>query len=163
MTNAHRASAALVWLAAVLSIAAAGCGKKEEPETAPVVTVDVAPVLQSEVQRTISADGLLYPARQAAIVPKIAAPIKKVYVERGERVRAGQLLMELENRDLAGAAGESRAAADLAEATFQTTARASVPQELQKTELEVQTAKDNLDAQQALFNSRQSLYKEGAI
>jgi len=71
MTNAHRAPAALACLAAALSIAAAGCGKKDAPETAPVVTVDVAPVLQSEVQRTISADGLLYPARQAAIVPKI--------------------------------------------------------------------------------------------
>ncbi len=41
------------------------------------MTVDVAPVLLSKIQRTIRADGLLYPRQQAAIVPKISAPVKK--------------------------------------------------------------------------------------
>src|SRR5262245_52991536 len=90
------------------------CGRKTEEQAAPVVTVDVAPVLQSPIQRTIRADGLLYPRQQAAIVPKISAPVKRSYVQRGVRVRAGQLLLELENQDLAGAAAESRAAFDLA-------------------------------------------------
>jgi HlyD family secretion protein len=141
----------------------ASCGGTKEQETAPVVTVDVAPVLLSQIQRTIRADGLLYPRQQAAIVPKISAPVKKAFVQRGTRVHAGQLLLELENQDLAGAATESRASLDLAEATFQTTARATVPQELQKAELDARAAKDALDAQQAVYTSRQSLYKEGAI
>ena len=90
--------------AAVLVFAcasAAGCRHKEEAEATPVVTVDVAPVLLSSIQRTIRGEGVLYPRQQAAIVPKIAAPIHKAYVQRGARVRAGQLLLELENRDLA--------------------------------------------------------------
>jgi HlyD family secretion protein len=127
------------------------------------VTVDVAPVLQSPIQRTIRAEGLLYPRQQAAIVPKIAAPVKRTYVQRGARVRAGQLLLELENQDLAGAAAESRAAVDLAEATFEMTARATVPEEVHKAELDVRAAKDLLDAQQAIFENRQDLHKEGAI
>ena len=154
------ARCALVFLAAALVI---DCGRKSEEESSPVVTVDVAPVLQSRIQRTIRAEGLLYPRQQAAIVPKISAPVKKTYVQRGARVRAGQLLIELENQDLAGAAAESRAAFDLAEATFETTAKATVPQEVQKAELDVRAAKDVLDAQQASFDNRQSLYKEGAI
>src|SRR5262249_31177489 len=36
----------------------AGCRAKKEEETAPVVTVDVAPVLLSQIQRTIRADGV---------------------------------------------------------------------------------------------------------
>jgi HlyD family secretion protein len=127
------------------------------------VTVDVAPVLQSPIQRTIRAEGLLYPRQQAAIVPKISAPVKRLYVQRGARVRAGQLLLELENQDLAGAAAESRAAFDLAEATFETTARATVPEEVNKAELDLRAAKDLLDAQQASFENRQNLHKEGAI
>ena len=79
---------------------------------------------------------MLYPRQQAAIVPKISAPVKRLYVQRGARVRAGQLLLELENQDLAGAAAESRAAFDLAEATFETTARATVPEEVNKAELD---------------------------
>jgi HlyD family secretion protein len=123
----------------------ASCGAKKEVEAEPVVTVDVAPVLLSRIQRTIRADGLLYPRQQAAIAPKVSAPVKKVYVQRGARVRTGQLLL------------------DLAEATFETTAKATVPQELQKAELDARAAKEAFDAQQSVFENRQRLYREGAI
>lgn len=159
-TTGWRTTAAALVLACASS---AGCRHKEEAETAPVVTVDVAPALLSSIQRTIRAEGVLYPRQQAAIVPKIAAPIHKAYVQRGSRVRAGQLLLELENRDLAGATAESRATFDQAQATFETAARATVPQELQKAELDTRAAKDALDAQQAIYDSRQRLLQEGAI
>jgi len=139
------------------------CRHKEEAEATPVVTVDVAPVLLSSIQRTILAEAVLYPRQQAAISPKIAAPIHKTYVQRGSRVHAGQLLLELENRDLAGATAESRATFDQAQATFETAARATVPQELQKAELDTRAAKDALDAQQAIYDNRQRLLQEGAI
>lgn len=140
-----------------------GCGKKQEEEAGHVVTVDVAPVLSSKIQRTIRAQALVYPLQQAAIAPKITAPIKKVYVEKGAKVRAGQLLVELENGDLAGAARESEAAYQAAQATYKTTARATVPQDAQKAELDVQSAKTAMDAAQAVFESRQRLFREGAI
>jgi HlyD family secretion protein len=152
-----------VALFVVVCVPLAGCGHKSEPEATPVVTVDVAPVLLSQIQRTIRAEGLIYPRQQAAIVPKVAAPIKKAYVQRGARVRTGQLLLELENRDLAGATAESRASLDQAQANFETAARATVPQEVQKAELDARAAKDALDAQQAVYDSRQRLLQEGAI
>src|SRR6185436_16417831 len=111
----------LVVSTVVLAVCVSACGGAFDEEAAPVVTVDVAPVLQSDIERTIRVDALLYPLQQAAIVPKISAPIKKVYVQLGSRVRAGQLLLELENRDLAGAATEATASQDLADATFETT------------------------------------------
>ncbi|HUK32689.1 MAG TPA: efflux RND transporter periplasmic adaptor subunit [Vicinamibacterales bacterium] len=150
-------------LVLLLAMAIASCGGKKEEEAAPVVTVDVAPVLLSKIQRTIRADGLLYPKQQAAIVPKIAAPIKRTYVQRGTRVRAGQPLVELENQDLEGAATESRAALTQAEATFETTSKATVPEELQKAELDEKAAQEAANAEQAVFDSRQRLYREGAI
>src|SRR5690348_7523492 len=137
-------------------------GAKEEAET-PVVTVDVAPVLQSQIQRTIRSDGLVYPRQQAAIVPRIAAPIRRTLVQRGAKVKAGQVLVELENRDLEGAATESRATYDQAQATYETTAKATVPQELQKAELDARAAKDAFDAAQAVYENRQRLFREGAI
>jgi len=153
------------WFFAIIvaSTLAAACHGKSEEEVAPVVTVDVAPVLLKTIQRTIRADGLLYPRQQAAIVPKISAPIKRWYVKRGDRVRAGQLLVELENQDLAGAATESRATLNQAEATFETTSKATVPEDLQKAELDAKAAEDAVNAQQALYENRQRLYREGAI
>ncbi len=162
MTRASQAVIAVIVLAGA-SVSAAGCRRKAQDAAAPVVTVDVAPVLLSEIQRTIRAQGVVYPRQQAAIVPKVSAPIKKTFVQRGARVRAGQLLVELENQDLAGAATESRAAYDQAQATYETTAKATVPQELQKAELDARAAKDALDAQQAIYDNRQRLLKEGAI
>jgi multidrug efflux pump subunit AcrA (membrane-fusion protein) len=151
----------LLALSLLASIAA--CGGKKEEETSPVVTVDVAPVLVSKIQRTVRADGLLYPRQQAAIIPKVTSPLKRAYVQRGVKVRAGQLLAELENQDLAGAATESRAALNQAEATFETTSKATVPEDLQKAELDAKAAEDAAKAQQTVFENRQRLYREGAI
>jgi multidrug efflux pump subunit AcrA (membrane-fusion protein) len=154
----------LIVVAAAPLLLASGCRAAKQDETPPpVVTVDVAPVLNASIQRVIRGDAVLYPLQQAAIVAKISAPVKKVYVERGARVRAGQLLMELENQDLAAAEQESRAALDLAEATYQTTARGTVPQDVQKAELEQRSARDALAAAQALYDNRQRLFTEGAI
>ena len=73
------------------------CGRKAEEEAAPVVTVDVAPVPQSPIQRTIRAEGVLY-RQQAAIVPKISARSKTLCAawRTGSR---GSVALELENQD----------------------------------------------------------------
>ena len=52
---------------------------------------------------------------------------------------------------------------DQAQATYETTAQATVPQEMQKAELDARAAKDALDAQQAIYDNRQRLLREGAI
>ncbi len=149
----------------VLAVLFACSPKKQESEKQEehVVTVDVAPVLSSPISLKVTADALLYPLQQAALPAKISAPVKKFYVDRGSRVRVGQLLAELENRDLASAAAENQAALDQAEANYQTVSRGTVPEDLQKAEVDVRAAKETRDAQQKLFDSRQSLYREGAI
>jgi multidrug efflux pump subunit AcrA (membrane-fusion protein) len=150
----------------VLTFALAACSAKQEQkkeEGEHVVTVDVAPVLSSPISLKVVADALLYPIQQAAIVPKVSAPVKKFYVERGAHVKAGQLLAELENRDLAGSVSENQAAFDQAEANYQTVAHGTAPEEEQKAQADVRSAKDLVDAQQKLYDSRMGLLKEGAI
>jgi biotin carboxyl carrier protein len=80
-----------------------GCSAKPEAEVAPTVTVQVDAAENEPIQRKVIAQATLYPLDQAAIVPKVVSPVKKFFVERGSRVKAGQLLAELENQDLAGA------------------------------------------------------------
>jgi HlyD family secretion protein len=140
-----------------------GCHRGEQQEQSPVVTVDVAPVTLAKIQDTVRADGVVYPRQQAALVPKITAPVARRLVERGTRVRAGQLLLELENKDLAGAALKGQANYEAAQATYETTARATVPEEQQKAQLDVNAAKAGLDAAQKSYESRQELLKQGAI
>ena len=143
-----------------------GCAKKQEAKADDeehVVTVDVAPVLKSPISQKVSAEALLYPLQQATIVPKISAPVKKFYVERGVRVRAGQLLAELESADIAGSVMENKAAFEQAESNYETVSKGTVPEEMQKAEVDVRTTKDVMDQAQKLYESRQALYREGAI
>src|SRR5579863_5349829 len=83
-----------------LGFVASGCSNKGEVEAAPTVTVQVGAAENQTIERKVSAEATLYPLEQSAIVPKISAPVKKFYVEKGSKVHAGQLLAELENSDL---------------------------------------------------------------
>jgi HlyD family secretion protein len=155
---------ASVWiLPAVCLLAAAGCSKKEGAEAQPVVPVQVTTVRQDSIRRIISADALLYPVNQASIVPKISAPVKKFYINRGDHVHEGQLLATLENRDLAAAALESKGQYDVAAANYRSAYAGSIPEELAKSEADVQAAKQALDAAQKLLESRQKLFQQGAL
>lgn len=138
-----------------------GCSK-EKPEE-PVVSVQAVPVEKKTIERVVTADAVLFPVQQSAIVPKVSSPVKKFYVKRGSPVHKGQLLAVLENRDLAAAAQENRGAFDQAQAAYATTTAASLPEEIQKAQLDEQVAKEALDAAQKVFDSRQNLFKQGAL
>ena len=61
---------------------------------------------RTTIQRLIQARGILYAIDQATVLPKISAPVREFYVNRGDHVRKGQLLADLENRDLTADAAE---------------------------------------------------------
>jgi HlyD family secretion protein len=142
----------------ILSACSSDKGDKE-----PTVSVQVVSVEKTTIQRIINTQAILFPHAQAAIVPKISAPVEKFLVKRGSAVREGELLAVLENRDLAAAAQDTKGAYDQAQATYETTTAASLPEEIQKAEADVQQAKQALDAQEKIFESRQQLFDQGAL
>lgn len=148
--------------AVVVGMALVGCSSREAGEKEPVVTVEAAVVKRGTLQRIVTADAVLFPLHQASIVPKVSAPVSQFYVNRGDRVERGQLLALLENKDLAAAVAESRGAYEQAEAAYETATKASVPEEVQKAELDVKAAKEALDAAQKRYDSLQNLYRQGA-
>jgi multidrug efflux pump subunit AcrA (membrane-fusion protein) len=139
-----------------------GCGKGEKAE-APEVSVKAVPAATEDISRVVNTDAIIFPIAQSAITPKINAPVKRFYVVRGQKVRQGQLLATLENRDLSAAALDNKGAYEQAEAAYSTSIGATLPEENAKAELDVQTAQQELDAQQKLYDSRQDLFKQGAL
>src|SRR6266852_819118 len=139
-----------------------GCSR-DKGETEPTVSVQVAPVEKTAIEQTITAQAVLFARQQAAIVPKISAPVQKFLVKRGSRVRKGQLLAVLENRDLSAAAQDTKGALDQAQAAYETTTAASLPEEIQKAEADAQQAQKALDAQEKVYQSRQQLFEQGAL
>lgn len=150
-------------LTAAVLMAASGCSKKEEKEAEPIAPVRIAAVEQGSIRRVVTADAVLYPQDQASIMPKISAPVRKFFVNRGDHVKEGQLLAELESRDLAAASLESKGLFNQAEANYRTTTAASVPEAVVKAQLDVEAAKQALAASQKLVESREKLFKDGAL
>src|ERR1700680_2734934 len=132
-----------------------GCGTKETAEATPTVTVQVDAAEKEPIQRKVVTDAVLYPRDQAAIVPKVVSSIKKWNVDKGSHVKAGQLLGELENQDLTGAAMKSQGGYAQAEVTYQMT--------VQKSAQDLKFAKQSLDSAQKFYDGRAALYKEGAV
>jgi HlyD family secretion protein len=154
----------------------AGCGKggaKEqaggEPPEAPTPVL-VEPALRGAIDHVVTADAVLYPINQANVVPKISAPVKRILVNRGDHVRAGQVLAELESGDLASAAEESKHQYEQTQAAYQGLTGATVGEDRGKAESDVQVAQQNLDAAKQSMDSAKKLYenrialqKEGAL
>jgi len=153
-------------MAACLGVLA-GCSDKSkqssvaEAETA--MPVEVAPVTRKTVYHVITSEAVLYPVNQANIMPKISAPVQRFLVNRGDHVRQGQLLAVLEDRDLVAAANESKGLYEQAEANYRATTGGTMPEDLTKARTDVQSATEALDAAQRVYDSRQVLFREGAL
>jgi HlyD family secretion protein len=146
---------------AVLGVTLVACGKKEkEPE--PIAPVQVAPAIKGSIRLIVNADAVLYPRDQANIMPKISAPVRRFLVNRGDHVKRGQLLADLENTDLVAAAQESRGQYGQAESNYRSIA-AVVPEQVTKAQTDADAAREGLDAAKKLLDNRQQLFKDGAL
>lgn len=141
----------------------AGCKHAESGDAATLVTVQAAMPEVGEISERIVADATLSPLAQAAIAPKITAPVRKFYVQRGSKVKEGQLLAVLENGDLAAQVLDNKGQFDAAEAAYSMQTKAQVPEDYRKAELELAQAKAQLQLQESIVVARKKLLEEGAI
>ncbi len=163
MTPATKLVSLPIAAIALLAIGStSGCKKAEETPT-PLVYVQATHPQKTSISEEISADAILAPLAQAAISPKISAPVKMFYVQRGSRVKAGQLLATLEHSDLQAAVVDNQGAYTAAQATFQTATQSTVPEEFTKAQTDLAQAKANLDLNQSIVNNRTQLFNQGAI
>lgn len=151
----------LVAAAALPALLLSACNK--QPAPAPQVTVQAQHPEMGSIARHISADAILTPRAQAAIEPRITAPVQRFYVQRGARVHAGQLLATLQNSDLAALVEDNKGAYLAAQATYETATKAQVPEEMQTARLNLAQAKANLDLNRSIVNGRKALFAQGAI
>jgi HlyD family secretion protein len=150
-------------LASIIPILACALGCSAEKPEEPTVSVQVVPVKKATIEQTVTSEAILFPLAQSAIVPKITAPVKAFYVNRGSKVHEGQLLAKLESRDLAAAAQDNQGAYDEAQAAYAIATASTLPEEIQKAQGDTKAAKQTLEAEQKLYDSRQDLYKQGAL
>src|SRR3989304_920783 len=106
-----RGVAALCVLAAAgLLAGAAGCGREGNARGAQradakkgaadgAITITAAPVEGREVSRLVEMVGTLMPEEEVTLSVDQPSTIAKVYVDLGDRVRAGQVVVSLDDRE----------------------------------------------------------------
>jgi multidrug efflux pump subunit AcrA (membrane-fusion protein) len=152
-----------VLLAASALFTSCGGAKKEVAEVEAPTPVQVETVRKGPIDRIIAADAVLYPVDQANVTAKISAPVKRVLVNRGDHVKAGQLLIELETADLAATAEESKSLYDQAQSALQTVTGATVVEDKGRAQAEVLSTQQVLESAQKVYESRLALHNQGAL
>ncbi|MGD0008359.1 MAG: efflux RND transporter periplasmic adaptor subunit [Terriglobia bacterium] len=105
------ATAAGVGLTAILIVLLPSCGKVRGKSDSPAaVTVGVTKVTRKTLQRQITLSSELVPFQQIDVYAKESGFVKKLYVDYGSRVQAGQLMAILEIPELEAQMQEDEAA-----------------------------------------------------
>jgi membrane fusion protein, heavy metal efflux system len=102
----RRAAAAATFVLALAGVACKGADATAEEEVMPVVAVKTAVASVEPFTRTLTAIGTVVarPGRYAALSAPSATRIARVYVSEGQRVGAGQPLVEFEQAQFVAAA-----------------------------------------------------------
>jgi multidrug efflux pump subunit AcrA (membrane-fusion protein) len=106
----------------LVAVGLTGCGGRDDSTQSPATRaaapqiIEVTRVIQQPVDVTLSMPGQLEPYQTVAIYPKITAFVKAIRVDRGSRVRAGELIAELEAPELVAQRAEAQSKLQAAEA-----------------------------------------------
>jgi len=150
-----------LFLVPMLVIGFSACGKKEEkpPEKVVVVTgVRVETVKASTQEDVYEAVATVRSKTTSVLSSRIMGTIVAIHVKEGDRVQAGQLLVEIDNRDAAAQLKKAQAGLREAEEMLQETERMIQANESAKTAAE---AEQSLAA--STFNRYQALLERKSV
>jgi membrane fusion protein (multidrug efflux system) len=147
----------VVSLTALASIAACRRGEETAAAPPPPASVAVARVRQGPITRTVALPAVVRPREQATLYAKVAGYLKTIRVDKGDAVREGQLLAEIEAPELL--ADETRLKAELAvaEAAFRRIHDAQQKAPDLVTPQSVDEAKGRLDVARANLTRNETL------
>ncbi|MCB9383525.1 MAG: efflux RND transporter periplasmic adaptor subunit [Bryobacterales bacterium] len=154
-------TAKLLALATLLSTACTQPDEVSEPEV--VVEVQTAKAEVRTVEEMVRAPATVFPLAEARVAPKVAAPIARLAVRKGDRVIKGQPLARLRSEDLDAQLAEAKAQVTDAEANLEKVSAGTLPTEVERAQGEVERSEASLAEAKQIFERRQALVNEGAL
>jgi HlyD family secretion protein len=130
--------------------------------------VQTSAVQRGDLRSVVPADGVIVPAVLVEVKSKAAGVVEKILVEPGQQVKAGDILVELDKKQLL--ADLRQAEADLAarKAQFELTRRSLSPQQkasnesaIRQAELNLTRAEENYATQKAAHDRIAELHSKG--
>lgn len=149
--NVSRSVPAVLALVVAASVAACSSHDGSGPDDAGApVAVKTARAAQADVADTFEAGGVIQARTAATLTARILAPVREVRVAPGDRVRAGQVLVVLDGRDLGAQARGATASVTAAE------------QRIKAAQAEVRAADASLALARTTFDRISGLQQKGS-
>ncbi|HWG48718.1 MAG TPA: efflux RND transporter periplasmic adaptor subunit [Candidatus Acidoferrales bacterium] len=127
-----------------------------------VVPVRTEQVTRDDIASVISTNGKVEPEKNFAAHAPAPAIVKRVLVQEGDRVRAGQLLLQLDDADARAQAAKALAQLRAAQADLQGSKSGGTHEEVLTTQADLKKAQAERDDAQRSLDAVQRLQQNGA-
>lgn len=144
----------------------AGCGENSSADSKPpdpVREVIAVPVRTGDLAEILSLTGTLMAAQDVKITSKIPGRVEKVPVEEGTPVKRGDVLIELEQKELALAVAQAEAAVAAAQAGLAKVLAGTRKEKIDQARAALAQAKANADICKITFERMTKLLKDKTI
>ncbi|MGH7411367.1 MAG: efflux RND transporter periplasmic adaptor subunit [Candidatus Methylomirabilis sp.] len=152
----------------LLPLLAMGCSREKPANAAKdgsagkqVIAVTVASVEAGDVQRRVEVVGTLQPDEEVTVYAKVSGYVEKIGADLGDRVKEGQLLLQLDQRDFTLQVQKAEAVLHQIQARLGAADGKETLSDDQQSG--VRQAKASSDDAALWYERMQSLYKEGAV
>ncbi|MFN7629968.1 MAG: efflux RND transporter periplasmic adaptor subunit, partial [Cyanobacteriota bacterium] len=157
------------WAPVVLGVIALGAGSfwlwqangTQQRETE--LESQTAEVIRQNLEVKVTASGSIRPLTPVNISPKQPGRISAIYVDQGDRVKAGQLLARMDDSNLRGELLRAEGSLAAAGANLQKMEAGSRPEEIRQARENLRDAEAQMIAIQSAYRSNQQLFEAGAI
>ena len=125
------------------------------------VPVRAEQAVRETISNTISTNGKIEPLDNFEAHAPVATTVRKLYVQEGDRVKKGQLLLQLEDADIRAQAARAVAQLRSAQADLTAVRTGGTHEEVLTNQAELVKTRTERDAAQRNFTAMQSLQQRG--
>ena len=155
-----RSVKAMIAVALVIAVGAGGYFGNQYFRGSDVPEVDAEPIQRRDLQALVSASGTIQPQLSVDISASVMGRVTRLSVNEGDRVTAGQFLLQIDPESLQSSVDRGEASLE-ASASAQEQARVTVA----SAEVSLQLARDHLERQRELWELRlisREVYEQAA-
>jgi HlyD family secretion protein len=135
-------------------------------DTTPVVEVQRVQVLRAGTAPqgvVLNATGYIVAAHKIQVAAKVVGKVKWIGVDKGDRVREGDVLVRLEDDEYQAQLAQAKGQQASLKARLAEAVNGSRPEEVAQAEANVNTAKSDLDNARVTLDRNKSLLKDGVV
>ncbi len=165
--NHYLKKTAAMLMAASLALAAAGCGTQAAPAMAEEENAGIAVSVQTPERGTLELQtsyiGTIQPDEIVSVFAKLPATVEKIYFQPGDQVKKGDLLFELDDKDVMTSVKTAQAAYRSAAAQVDQMTGSSYKNTLQQLDTAYDSAYENYKDAEDSFEKAEKAWKAAGM